>query len=317
MDRQSKILIIGAGGLIGGRIALQLQERGFTNVTACRHSDLDLLDQAAVAAYIRNLCPEYVFFCAVRTITDFSAGQVGDAEELEDNLLMTVNTLRSCRACGVKRMIFLGSAMLYPWNISPEPERYTEEMLEDFNLKGYSRSMEAAVLSKLLTYKLCCYSRRQFGTDILFCLPIHIYGGFAGRKNFFLIERLVMEICEAKLRNEPALRLDVYGKGIARKEFLHVDDCADAVITLMERYQGDDIVVNIAPEETTCLSEIVKTICKIIDYHGDISFNSEKHENLTARISDCNKLKMLGWKPRYTLETGMKVLCEEYMKGAR
>lgn len=314
MDRQSKILILGAGGLIGRRIAAQLQERGYINVTACCHSDLDLLDQTAVARFVQNLCPDYVFFCAVKTITDFSAGQVGDAEELEENLLMTVNTMRSCRSCGVKRMIFLGSAMLYPWNIEPEPERYTEEMIERFNLKGYSKSMEAAVLSKLLTYKLCCYNRRQYGSDILYCLPVHIYGGFAGRRNFYLIERLVMEICEAKLHDVPDLRLDIYGQGIARKGFLHVDDCASALISVMSDYRGNRVAINIAPEETTCWSEIVRMICKITDYRGRIEFETDKPENLVARISDSSILSSLGWKQRYTMEQGLKALCQEYFE---
>jgi len=314
LDLKSRILILGAGGLIGGEIASQLKMRGFENVTACTHSELELTNREDVQNYFQTLRPEYVFFCAVKAITDFGAGRVGDAEELEENILMVTNTLRSCRDCGVKKSVFLGSAMLYPWNITPAPERFTEEMLDEFNLKGYSRLMESAVLSKLLTYKLCCYYRKQYGSDIICCLPVHIYGGFSGRKNLYLLERMVMELCDGKQNDATEVKLNVYGQGIARKSIMHVDDCADAVITVMEHYHGDSLAVNIAPEETTCWSEVTEEICKIIDYHGKVYFNTEKHENLTARICDSGKLKALGWKPRYTLESGLKKICAEYME---
>lgn len=313
MERQSKILILGAGGLIGGKIATQLQEQGFKQVIACTHFDLELTDQNAVRNFFQKIRPEYVFFCAVKAITDFSAGQVGDAEELEDNLLMVDYTMQACRDYGVKRAIFLGSAMLYPWNIEPMPEQYTEDMLEHFNLKGYSRSMESAVLSKLLTYKLCHYYRRQYSCDFLYCLPVHIYGGFMGRKNLYFIERLVMEICDAKLQNRPEVFLDVYGQGTARKSILHVVDCASALLAVMESYRGDSIAVNIASEETTCWREIVEAICKILDYQGKVYFNTEKRENTLSRICDVQKLNALGWKPYYTVESGLMSICQEYL----
>lgn len=313
MEQQSNILILGAGGLIGGRIVAQLRERGFERVMACTHSDLELTDQKAVRAFFQKARPEYVFFCAVKAITDFSAGQVGDAEELEENLLMVDYTMQACRDNGVKRAIFLGSAMLYPWNIDPIPERYTEDMLEHFNLKGFSPPMESAVLSKLLTYKLCRYYRRQYGCDFLYCLPVHIYGGFAGRRNLYFTERLVMEICDAKRQKRPEIFLDVYGEGVARKSLLHVDDCASALLAVMETYQGESVAINIASEETTCWREIVETICKIVDYQGRVSFHTKKRENRTSRISDTKKLSALGWKPHFTIESGLRSICQEYL----
>lgn len=314
MDLSSRILVLGAGGLIGSRIVSQLKNRRFEHVTACAHSELELTDRGDVREYFQALRPEYVFFCAVKAITDFSAGQVGDAEELEENFLMVSNTLQACREYGVKRSIFLGSAMLYPWNIVPVPERYTEDMLEEFNLRGFSNPMESAVLSKLLTYKLCCYYRKQYGSDIICCLPVHIYGGFSGRKNLYLLERMVMALCDAKRNDIAELKLDVYGQGIAQKSIMHVDDCASALIAVMESYQGDDVAVNIATEETTCWSEVVKIICEAIDYRGKVTFNTEKHENLTARICDAGKLKVLGWEPHYTLESGIEAICKEYIE---
>lgn len=313
MKKDAKILVLGAGGLIGGEIVDQLRADGYTNVVSCDHSQLDLTEQTAVRAYMARERPEYVFFCAVKSITDFSTGTVGDADELSENSMMVCNTMACCKDFHVRKAVFLGSAMLYPWNLEPYPERLTEDMLEAYNLQGYSRFMESAVLSKLLAYKLCQFYRRQYSCDFVYCLPTHIYGGFTGRKNFYFTERMVMDICAAKHKGAPELYLDVFGKGVAKKNLLHVRDCADAIIAVMERYDRETAAVNIASNEIVSWSMIVGLLQEITGYCGKIRFNTERQENLTPRLCSCEKIKALGWSPKYDIAMGLRELCTEYM----
>ena len=172
--------------------------------------------------------------------------------------------------------------------------------------------MESAVLSKLFAYKLCQFYRRQYGCDYIYCLPVHIYGGLTGRKNFYFTERMVMDMCEAKHKGKAELFLDVYGKGIAKRNLLHVDDCADAIITVMERYCGEEGVINIASDEIVSWRTVVDSLGKITDYHGKILFNEDREENLTSRVCSCRKLREMGWTPKYDIERGLRELCAEY-----
>ncbi len=314
MNLYSKIVVLGSGGLIGGRIVSTLEQYGYNNVVPCKHSELDLTDQNSTLAFFNKIKPDYVFFCAVKAITDFERGSVGDAEELYCNSMMACNVMKAAYESGVKKAVFLGSAMLYPWNIEPMPERLSEDLLEDFNLKGYSASMQAAVLSKLFLYKMCQYYNKQYGCKFIYCMPAHIYGGFSGRKNLYFTERLVMDICDAKKEDKSQLFVDVFGKGMARKNLLHVDDCADAIITVMNKYEGNQTAVNIASDEVVNWSQVVDIICKTIDYRGNILFNTDREENLTNRLCSTKILDELGWTPKKSIDFGLKELCKEYME---
>lgn len=314
MEKSAIILVFGSGGLIGGKIVTQLCEAGYQHVIPCGHSQLDLADQQATRAFMRETKPDYLFFCAVKAITDFESGAVGDAEELYTNSMMACNVMQAAYEFGVKKAVFLGSAMLYPWNLAPVPDRLNEELLEQFNLQGYSASMQSAVLSKLFLYKLCQFYNKQYGCRFIYCLPAHIYGGFSGRRNLYFTERLVMDICDAKQAKKDSLFLDVFGKGEAKKNLLHVDDCADAIITVMNRYEGEDTAVNIASNEFVTWRQVVDMLCEITGYQGNISFHAERKENLTNRLCSAEKLDALGWKPKITMYEGLQRLCHEYMR---
>lgn len=314
MDKNAKILVLGSGGLIGGKIVSRLRAAGYQNVIPCGHSRLDLVDQQATRAFMREIKPDYLFFCAVKAITDFESGAVGDAEELYSNSMMACNVMQAAYECGVKKAVFLGSAMLYPWNITPCPERLTEDMLGQFNLGGYSAPMQSAVLSKLFLYKLCQFYNRQYHCRFIYCMPAHIYGGFSGRRSLYFTERLVMAICDAAREGKTELFLDVFGRGEAKKNLLHVDDCADAIITVMDRYEGADTAVNIASDEFVTWRQVVDMLCEITGYRGHISFHADRKENLANRLCSVKKLDELGWKPQITVYEGLRQLCLEYMR---
>lgn len=313
MEQSRRIAVFGAGGLIGGKISEVLKNRGYTNVIDCYHQTLDLTNQSAVRTFFRTNKPGYFFFCATKSISDFSKKSVGDADELYTNSMMLCNVAQSALENETIKGVFLGSAMLYPWNLNACPERLSEDLLEEYSIKGYSDAMQSAVLSKLFGYKLCEYYKRQYGCNFVYCLPVHIYGGFAGRKNLYFTERLVMDICDAKINGKDELFLDVYGKGEAKKNLLFVDDCADAIVEIMERYESDKTAINVVSDEAITWRQVVDMICTIVQYNGDISFHEDKRENMTNRLCSPDKLAELGWKPKHDLYSGLKELCTEYM----
>ncbi len=314
MNKASKILVIGKG-LIGSRIYEQLLACGYTNTTVTTHSDLELLNQSAVNDYFEKHRPEYVFFCAVKAITDFESGQVGDADETYMNILMQCNVIEACRVHNVKKAIILGSAMLYPWNLNIT-EPMDETYLEQFNLPGFRTPMHSAVISKFVGLKLCQYYNKQYGTEFIYCLPSHVYGPLSGRKGLYLLERLVIDICDAKNAGKEDLFLDIFGQGVSQKQFLHVDDCASAIICIMDKYHPDEsCAINVASFETYCWKGIVEDIKQLVQYCGNIRFNYERKENMANRICSVEKLKSLGWSPKYTMTQGLKQLCTEYQQG--
>ena len=313
MNKDSRITIFGAGGLIGRTISEQLKNSDYTNVISCTHQDLELTNQRAVHQFFQENAPQYVFFCAVKSITNFESDNRPDAEELQNNLLMMCHVAECAQKYSVEKAVFLGSAMLYPWDEN-HTGLLTEDLLERPNLQQYRLSMESAVLSKYVGMKLCQYYQRQYGCNFVYVIPAHIYGGFANRKNLYFLEKMVQSICAAKINGADSLYLDVFGEGKALKQFLHVKDCADAIIKVMQSYEDYGVPINIASDKPESWSSIVQIICEIVNYKGRVNFNSARKENLTNRLCSTEKLKSLGWKQKITMRAGLELLCKEYME---
>lgn len=316
MNKDSKIVVFGAGGLIGGEIVSQLIRNGYEDVVACNHKMLDITNQSAVNSYMSQIKPQYVFFCAVRAITDFENGEVVDAVEAYSNIMMQLNVMEACRVCNVKKAVFLGSAMLYPWDMNHQNEPLSEELLENFDINKYRPSMRSTVLSKYVGMKMCQYYNSQYGTSFIYAVPTHIYGGFKNRKNLYFLERIVSDICDAKLNGIDEIYLDVFGEGKALKQFLHVSDCADAIITIMNCYEDIMSPINIASDEPESWSTIVKMICEITGYNGIIKFNSERQENMANRLCSTTKLNKLqrGGVTKISMKKGLEQLINEYIE---
>ena len=317
MDKNSKIVVFGAGGLIGNEIVNVLQKQGYNNVFACTHKSLELLNQNDVNTFFSENKPEYIFFCAVRTITNFEATGCIDGTEMYSNIMMQLNVMEAARKNGIKKAVFLGSAMLYPWNNEHDNELLQERFLDNFNMNEYRESMKSTVLSKFVSMKSCQYYNREYNVGYIYALPTHIYGQLTGRKNLYFLENLVINLCNAKLSNQSSIKLDIFGKGIAKKQILHVKDCANAIITIMDKYEDFSEPINIGTEQYESWGSIVDKICKIIDYKGEVIFNTEKKERLENRLCSIDKLKELGWKQSIDMETGLKSLCDEYMSSKR
>lgn len=317
MEKNSKIIVFGAGGLIGKEIVNELKNTGFCNVEACTHSQLELLNQNDVNNYFEKHKPEYVFFCAVRSITNFETNQCIDGVEFYSNIMMQLNVMEAARCNSVKKIVFLGSAMLYPWNNEHQNEFLQEKFLEDFKMDQYKESMKSTVLSKYVSMKACQYYNKQYGTKYIYAIPTHIYGQLTNRKNLYFLENLVIDLCNAKLNNQESIKLDIFGKGIAKKQILHVADCANAIITIMEKYEDFNEPINIGSENFETWSSIVQKLCSIIEYKGEVMFNADKQERLENRLCSIERLKRLGWKQKINMEDGLKCLCDEYFNMKR
>ena len=204
--------------------------------------------------------------------------------------------------------------MLYPWDMNHQNEPLNEEFLEDFDINKYRPSMRSTVLSKYVGMKMCQYYNLQYNTNYIYAIPTHIYGGFKGRKNLYFLERVVSDICDAKINGTDEIYLDVFGEGKALKQFLHVVDCADAIIKVMNGYEDAMSPINIASDVPQSWSSIVEKICEITGYHGKIRFNSERKENMANRICSTKKLNVLNWKQNVSMEKGLELLIKEYME---
>lgn len=314
MEKDAKIVVFGGSGLIGSEITNLLRDKGYKNVIACTHKILDLENQEAVEKYIEEIKPNYIFFCAVRTITDFENVGCIDAVEMYSNIMMQLNVMESARKHNVNKAVFLGSAMLYPWNNEHEDESLKETYLEDFRINQYRDTMKSTVLSKFVSMKMCQYYYKQYGCKYIYAIPTHIYGNFNGRKNLYFLENLVKDLCEAKKTNRKSIKLDIFGEGKAQKQILHVKDCADAIILTMEKYEEYTSPINIATDKPESWSTVVEIICNIINYNGEITFNIERKENMMNRICSIEKLYEMGWRPQISMYEGLRSLCNEYMQ---
>lgn len=314
VNKNGKIVVFGSKGLIGGEIYKQLIKHKYSAVIECSHNDLELTDQSAVNDYFKKIKPDYIIFCAVQSVTDFESQELNDARELYANIIMQCNVLEAAKNYNVKRGVFLGSAMLYPWNNVHENEKLREEFLQEYDFREYRESMKATVLSKFVAMQMCQYYSMQYNCEYIYAIPTHIYGSIRNRKNLYFLEHLVMDICDAKLDGEKKLKLDVYGEGKAQKQFLHVSDCASAIIAAFEQYSNFREPINISTDEVESWSTIVEKICNIVGYSGEISFNNDRQENMMNRICSIEKLESIGWHPQISMYDGLTQLCNEYLE---
>ncbi|WP_322204095.1 NAD-dependent epimerase/dehydratase family protein [Acutalibacter intestini] len=314
MEKSAKVVVFGASGLIGNALIAALRGNGYKNIVPCLHSEVDLVNQAQVQAFFEKVRPEYIFFCAHRNVSDFHTGEIIDAAESYANIMMLCNVMEAAKNQKVKKAIFVGSAMLYPWDQTDGAEPMREERLQEYFYLGYSESMRSTVLSKFVGLKLCQYYYLQYGCPFVYALPTHIYGSLLNRRSLYLLERIVVDITEAKKQGSPEIHLDIYGKGVARKQFLHVSDCADALITVMEKYAEFECPINISTPQATCWSEIVKTVCGITGYNGKVKFDSTHSENMANRLVSVERLQALGWEQKIGMRQGMTQICKEYLE---
>jgi GDP-L-fucose synthase len=308
MDNQSKIYVAGHRGLVGSAIVRRLRAANFNNLILKTRAELDLLDQKAVEEFFAEKKPEYVFLAAAK-VGGIIANQGYPADFIYENLSVQNNIIRQSYLNGIKKLLFLGSSCIYPREC-PQPIK------EEYLLSGpLEETNKAYAIAKIAGIIECQSYNRQYGTNYISVMPTNLYGPNDNfdLNNSHVLPALLRKFHEAKINNSPEAA--VWGTGAARREFLHVDDLADACVFLMENYNSGEIV-NIGTGEDLSIKEIAEIIKKIVGYSGKIAWDTSKPDGTPRKLLDVSRLHSLGWRHRIALEDGLKSYYKWYREEA-
>jgi len=298
MDRHAKVYVAGHRGLVGSALVRTLQAKGYDNLLTRTRAELNLRNQAAVQAFFADEQPEYVFLAAAK-VGGILANRDFPVEFLVENLDMQNNTIMAAHDSRVKKLLFLGSSCIYP-KMSPQPIK------EEYLLTGaLEPTNEPYALAKIAGIKLCQAFSRQYGEHYLSVMPTNLYGP---NDNFDLqsshvLPALLRKMHTAKKARAPHVTL--WGTGTARREFLHVDDLAQACVFLMETYESPEIV-NIGTGEDVTIRALAQTIQAIVGYEGELAWDTTKPDGTPRKLLDVSRVQDLGWRHAIGLEDGIR-----------
>jgi GDP-L-fucose synthase len=298
MNRSSRIYIAGHRGLVGSAISRKLKESGYRNLIYATHGELDLTRQGHVERFFKREEPEYVFLAAAK-VGGILANNTYPAQFIYENLAMATHILHSSYLHGVQKLLFLGSSCIYPRDC-PQP------MKEEYLLSGLLEpTNEPYAVAKIAGIKMCQAYNRQYGTRFISVMPTNLYGP---QDNFDLetshvLPALLRKCHEA--RKEGRKEVEIWGTGTPKREFLHVDDLADACLFLMERHDGSDIV-NIGTGEDLSIRDLARLIARVVEFPGDLRFDPSKPDGTPEKRLDVSRLEGIGWKARISLEEGIR-----------
>ncbi|MDR7402364.1 MAG: GDP-L-fucose synthase [Armatimonadota bacterium] len=298
MDRHSRVYVAGHRGLVGSALVHRLQAEGFTCILTRTRQELDLTDQAAVDRFFAQERPEYVFLAAAR-VGGILANSTYPADFIRDNLLIQTHVIDAAYRYGVKKLVFLGSSCIYPKH-APQP------MKEEYLLTGLLEpTNEAYAVAKIAGLKMVQYYHRQYGFPGISLMPTNLYGPGDNfdLKTAHVIPALIRKFHEAKERRDG--EVVVWGTGMPRREFLHVDDLADAAVFLMRHYE-DEMWINVGTGEDLTIAELAKLVRDVVGFHGEIVFDPSKPDGTPRKLLDVSRLFTLGWRPRIPLRQGLE-----------
>lgn len=305
MNNQDKIYVAGHRGLVGAALLRALAARGYNNIVTATSKELDLRDQAAVRGFYDLHRPDYVFVAAAK-VGGILANDSYPADFIYENLMIEANLIHEAYRHDVKKLLFLGSTCIYP-KMAPQPIK------EEYLLTGpLEPTNEWYAVAKIAGIKLCQAYRRQYGCSYICAMPTNLYGP---GDNFDLqrshvMPALIRKFHEAKQLNQSSVV--VWGTGTPRREFMHVDDCVDACMFLMEGYDSADIV-NVGVGEDITIHDLAMVVKKVVGFEGDIVFDSGKPDGTPRKLVDISRLKGLGWAPKVSLEHGVRSTYEWYL----
>jgi GDP-L-fucose synthase len=297
MNEGGRIYVAGHQGLVGSAIVRRLRELGHSNLLLRTRAELDLCNQAAVEAFFAAERPEYVFLAAAR-VGGILANSTYPADFLRDNLQIQVNVIESGHRHGVAKLCFLGSSCIYP-KLAPQPLR------EEYLLTGpLEPTNEWYAIAKLAGIKLCQAYSRQHGFSAISLLPTNLYGpgdNFS-LQNSHVLPALIRRCHEARERGDA--ELVVWGTGTPRREFLHVDDLADACVFLMRNYAADE-PINVGVGEDLSIAELAALVARVVGFQGRLAFDASKPDGTPRKLLDTDRINELGWRPKIPLEAGV------------
>ena len=305
MEKDAKIYVAGHRGMVGSAIVRALEKQGYHNIITRTHKELDLLRQVDVEQFFAEEKPEYVFLAAAK-VGGIVANSNALADFMYENMMMEMNVIHSAWQNGVKKLEFLGSSCIYP-KMAPQP--ISENSLLTSSLEPTN---EAYALAKISGLKYCEYLNRQYGTDFISAMPTNLYGP---NDNYHpthshVLPALIRRFHEAK--ENGLTEVTCWGTGEPLREFLYVDDLADACVFLMNHYSGNE-TVNVGTGKELSIKELTELVAEIIGYEGKINWDTSKPNGTPRKLLDVSKLKDLGWTYQTELKDGIRLAYDDFL----
>ena len=304
MEQTAKIYISGHRGMVGSAIERKLRQEGFNNIVTRTSGVLDLRNQQAVNDFFEKEKPEYVVLAAAK-VGGIHANNTYRAEFIYDNIMIEANIIHAAYLNKVSKLLFLGSSCIYP-KMAPQP------LKEEYLLSGYLEpTNQPYAIAKIAGIELCESYRAQYGCNFISAMPTNLYGTNDSYhpENSHVLPALIRRIVLAKKNNEPTVT--IWGTGAPRRDFLHVDDLADACYFLLRKYDEGGII-NIGSGKEISIRELAEFISHELNYLGIFIFDSEKEDGTYRKLLDISKLNKMGWSPKINLEDGIKLTIKEF-----
>src|SRR6478609_4688559 len=304
MERDAKIFIAGHLGMVGSAILRKLEQEGYHNFALRSSSEMDLRDQLATKIFFETERPDYVFLAAAK-VGGIHANNTYRADFIYDNLNIQSNVIHQSFLCGVKKLLFLGSSCIYPKHAS-------QPMKEDALLTGLLESTnEPYAIAKIAGIKLCQAYRQQYGCNFISLMPTNLYGP---NDNYDLLNSHVLPALISKFRTAKDLGLpsvEIWGSGTPKREFLHVDDLADACLFLMNKYNSKEII-NVGTGVDLSIKDLALLIKRCIGFLGDLIFDPNQPDGTPRKLLDTSKINLMGWTSKIDLEDGVNSICKQF-----
>ncbi len=306
MNINNKIYVAGHRGLVGSAIVRNLKYKGFKNIITRSHKELDLTNQKRVKRFFEDEKPEYVFLAAAK-VGGIYANNTYPADFIYENLMIQNNIIKNAHDFKVKKLLFLGSTCIYP-KMAKQPIK------EEYLLSGaLEKTNEAYAIAKIAGLEMCKFFKRQYGDNFISCMPTNLYGPNDNYdlNNSHVLPAIIRKFHEAKINNSETV--EIWGTGNPLREFLYVDDMADACVFLMENYNEEEHI-NIGTGEEISIRDLAKRVKEIIGFNGEIIFNSNMPDGTQRKLTDVRKLHSLGWQHKISLREGIKLSYDDFLK---
>ena len=298
ISKDAGIYVAGHRGMVGGAVVRALEKDGYSSLLKRTHAELDLTEQSAVRDFFGRERPKVVILAAAR-VGGIHANNSQPALFIRDNLLIQDNVIDAAHKSGVQKLVFLGSSCIYP-KLCPQPIK------EEYLLTGpLEPTNEWYAVAKIAGLKMCQAFRREYGFNAISLMPTNLYGPGDNfdLQNSHVLPALIRRFHEAKMRGDASVT--AWGSGTPRREFLHVDDLADAVVYLMNTYDGEGIV-NVGWGEDVTIRELCELVMSVVGYSGKLSFDATKPDGTPRKLLDTGRINALGWRPRIALRAGIE-----------
>ncbi|MBR5914036.1 MAG: GDP-L-fucose synthase [Selenomonadaceae bacterium] len=306
MNKNSKIYVAGHRGMVGSAIVRELNRQGYTNIITKTHKELDLCRQVDVENFFVTEKPDYVFLAAAK-VGGIIANSSSPADFMYDNMMIEMNVINAAWKNSCKKLLFLGSSCIYP-KLAPQP------MKEEYLLtSALEITNEAYALAKIAGLKYCSYLNQQYGADFISVMPPNLYGPNDNyhSTNSHVLPALIRRFHEAKVEGKNSVTC--WGDGSPYREFLYVDDLANACVFLMNNYSGDE-TINVGSGNEISIKGLTELVAKVIEYNGEILWDTSKPNGTPRKLMDVSKVKNLGWTYKTELIDGIKLAYKDFLE---